>query len=95
MRASTICAGNRRSLGIPEEEIIKIAVKSMGLDELKPFDPAEKVIEYMLDADKKAGNLLIRPVVVSQTRQHLNHRHPVEDRFRHTWVRWVRHSGQW
>lgn len=44
----------QRSLGIPEEEIIKIAVKSMGLDELKPFDPAEKVIEYMLDADKNS-----------------------------------------
>ncbi len=48
----------QRSLGIPEEEIIKIAVKSMGLDELKPFDPAEKVIEYMLDADKKSRKLV-------------------------------------
>ncbi len=48
----------QRSLGIPEEEIIKIAVKSMGLDELKPFDPAEKVIEYMLDADKNSRKLV-------------------------------------
>jgi glutamate formiminotransferase/formiminotetrahydrofolate cyclodeaminase len=39
----------RRSLGISEEEIIKIAVKSMGLDDLKPFDPKEKVIEYLLE----------------------------------------------
>jgi glutamate formiminotransferase/formiminotetrahydrofolate cyclodeaminase len=39
----------KRSAGIPEEEIIKIAVKSMGLDDLKPFDPKEKVIEYLLE----------------------------------------------
>lgn len=37
-----------RSLGIPESEKIKIAVKSMGLDDLKPFLPEEKIIEYML-----------------------------------------------
>jgi glutamate formiminotransferase/formiminotetrahydrofolate cyclodeaminase len=42
-----------RSTGIPEEDLIKIAVKSMGLDDLKPFNPREKVIEYMLeDAEK-------------------------------------------
>ena len=35
----------QRSLGIPDAEIIRIAVKSMGLDELKPFKPEEKVIE--------------------------------------------------
>lgn len=39
----------QRSAGIPEEEIIKIAVKSLGLDELKPFDPKKKVIEYLLE----------------------------------------------
>ncbi|MCL1973887.1 MAG: glutamate formimidoyltransferase [Bacteroidetes bacterium] len=39
----------QRSCGISEEEIIKIAVKSMGLDDLKPFDPNEKVIEYLMD----------------------------------------------
>lgn len=38
----------QRSLGIPDGEILKIAVKSMGLDDLKPFDPEEKVIEYKL-----------------------------------------------
>lgn len=37
-----------RSLGIPESEIVKIAVKSMGLDDLKPFVPEEKIIEEML-----------------------------------------------
>jgi len=40
-----------RSTGIHESEIIKIAIKSLGLDELAPFDPRERVIEYMLDDD--------------------------------------------
>ncbi len=38
----------QRSTGISESEIMKIAVKSMGLDDLKPFDPKEKVIEYLM-----------------------------------------------
>lgn len=42
-----------RSLGISEEEKIKIAVKSLGLDDLKPFNPKEKIIEYMLEGDAK------------------------------------------
>ncbi len=44
-----------RSVGIPEEDIIKIAVKSMGLDDLKPFDPREKVIEYLMEDKEKAA----------------------------------------
>lgn len=43
----------QRSVGIPESEIIKIAIKSMGLADLKPFDPEEKVIEFMLKDDRK------------------------------------------
>ncbi len=39
----------QRSLGISEEEKMKIAVKSMGLDDLKPFNPKEKVIEYLIE----------------------------------------------
>ena len=38
----------QRSVGVPESELVKIAVKSMGLDELAPFNPAERVIEYLL-----------------------------------------------
>lgn len=38
-----------RSLGISDSEIIKIAVKSMGLEELKPFNPRERVIEYLIE----------------------------------------------
>jgi len=39
----------QRSTGIPESEIIKIAIKSLGLDELKPFNPRERIIEYLLE----------------------------------------------
>ena len=38
-----------RSVGIPDAEIIKIAVKSLGLDELAPFDPRKRIIEYLID----------------------------------------------
>lgn len=48
----------QRSLGIPEKEILKIAVKSMGLDDLKEFRPEEKVIEYMLEKDKGGKRLV-------------------------------------
>ena len=48
-----------RSTGIPEEDIIEIAIHSMGLDDLKPFNPREKVIEYLLeDAEKSAHQLI-------------------------------------
>jgi len=38
----------QRSVGVSDKELIKIAVKSMGLDELGPFKPEERIIEYML-----------------------------------------------
>jgi glutamate formiminotransferase/formiminotetrahydrofolate cyclodeaminase len=50
-----------RSTGIPEKEIIKIAVKSLGLDDLTPFDPEKKIIEYMLrdQASTKLVNMTV------------------------------------
>jgi len=39
----------KRSTGVSEKELIKIAIKSMGLDELGPFKPEERIIEYMLN----------------------------------------------
>ncbi|HOI00665.1 MAG TPA: glutamate formimidoyltransferase [Bacteroidales bacterium] len=39
----------QRSSGVSEEELIKIAVKSMGMDDLHPFNPKEKIIEYLLE----------------------------------------------
>ena len=50
-------AKQHRSLGVSEEEIMKIAVKSMGLDDLKPFNPKEKVIEYLIE-DNSAKKLV-------------------------------------
>lgn len=38
----------QRTTGVPDRELVHIAVKSMGLDELGPFDPDEKVIEYAI-----------------------------------------------
>lgn len=47
-----------RSVGISEEEIVRLAVKSMGLDDLKPFKPEEKVIEYLLEAQVEKKRLI-------------------------------------
>ena len=46
-----------RSLGVAESELIKIAIKSMGLDDLSPFNPDEKIIEYVM-ADKNKSKLV-------------------------------------
>jgi len=43
----------QRSVGVSQDELIKIAVKSLGLDDLKPFNPKEKIIEFVLE-DKEA-----------------------------------------
>ena len=60
-----------RSTGIPEEDIIRIAVKSMGLDDLRPFNVSEKVIEYrMEDADsKKLVNLSVEAFANETSRE--------------------------
>ncbi|HBE41297.1 MAG TPA: glutamate formimidoyltransferase [Bacteroidales bacterium] len=43
----------QRSAGVSDEELIKIAVKSMGLNELRPFMPDEKIIEYVMEKTKR------------------------------------------
>jgi len=48
----------QRSLGVPDAELIKIALKSMGLDELKAFNPQEKIIEYAVASRSNAKRLL-------------------------------------
>ncbi len=56
----------RRSVGVSEAELVKIAVKSMGLDELTPFDPQRKIIEYNLEAGNPANaKKLIRKDLVA------------------------------
>ena len=44
-----------RSTGLPERELVRIAVESMGLGNLKPFNPEEKVVEYILEAEEQKG----------------------------------------
>jgi len=46
----------KRSTGVSEKELIKIAIKSMGLDDLASFNPEERIIEYLL-RDKSAARL--------------------------------------
>ena len=55
-------ARQQRSLGIDESEILKIAVKSMSLDDLKPFNPREKVIEFLMqdEAEEAKKHRLVR-----------------------------------
>ncbi len=50
-------AKQQRSIGVSDKELIRIAVKSMGLDELGPFNANERIIEYML-ADKASSKLV-------------------------------------
>ena len=51
----------KRSTGIPDADILKIAIKSLGLDELAPFDPQKKIIEYLIAdaAEKKLIDLSV------------------------------------
>ncbi|MGN6637427.1 MAG: glutamate formimidoyltransferase [Mucilaginibacter sp.] len=52
-------AKQKRSTGVSEQELVRIAIKSMGLDELAPFKPEERIIEYLLKdkADSKLVSL--------------------------------------
>ncbi|MBB6129004.1 glutamate formimidoyltransferase [Mucilaginibacter lappiensis] len=52
----------QRSVGVSEKELIRIAIKSMGLDELGPFIPEERIIEYLLK-DKAASKLVSMSLV--------------------------------
>lgn len=64
-------AKQQRSLGVSDEELIKIAVKSMGLDDLKPFNPKEKIIEYMIagEEDKRLISLTAEGFVNETARE--------------------------
>ncbi|MCA0238641.1 MAG: glutamate formimidoyltransferase [Bacteroidetes bacterium] len=53
----------QRSVGVSDSELIKIAVKSMGLDELAPFDPQQKIIEYNLEK----GNAAAQKALINKT----------------------------
>ena len=51
----------QRSVGVSDKELIKIAIKTMGLDELSPFNPEERIIEYLLKdkSDSKLVNMTL------------------------------------
>lgn len=53
----------QRSTGVSDRELIKIAVRSLGLDELAPFDPSERVIEYALEKRAPRGRRLAEMTV--------------------------------
>ena len=61
----------QRSLGISEDEIVRMAVKSMSLDDLKPFHPKEKVIEYLMEdeAEMAVKERLVRMTVKGFARE--------------------------
>lgn len=84
----------QRSAGIPEMEIIRIAIKSMGLDQLSEFDPQQKVIEYLI-ADKESKNSWISPQEDLPRRPLPNHPLPAAAASRHTWVLSVPLSALW
>jgi glutamate formiminotransferase/formiminotetrahydrofolate cyclodeaminase len=46
-------ARQKRSLGVPDEELINIAVRSMGLSDIHPFRPEEKVIEFVMEKEER------------------------------------------
>lgn len=53
----------QRSVGASEDEILRIAIRSLGLDELSPFDPRKKILEYRLEdlkGEKKLIDLTLR-----------------------------------
>jgi len=55
----------KRSAGVADEELLKIAIKSMGLDDLAPFDPQKRIIEYLIEeaGQKKLTELSVKKFV--------------------------------
>ena len=55
----------QRSAGVPDDELIKIAVRSMGLDEINDFNPAEKIIEYVMEGtgERKLADLSLKDFI--------------------------------
>ena len=85
----------KRSVGVSDGELIKIAVKSMGLDELGPFVPEEKIIEYQLKkgAGKTTGGYYPRGTL--WRRLHPSLLLPEEDQSVPIWGPWVQRWLPW
>lgn len=48
----------KRSAGVPDEDLINIAIRSLGLNDIHPFTPEEKIIEYVINKDEKKDRLI-------------------------------------
>ncbi len=62
----------QRSVGIPEDDLVNIAIKSMSLNDLKPFNPREKVIEYLLEdatPTKRLADMTVKAFVEETSRE--------------------------
>ena len=87
----------QRSVGVPEEDLVKIAVKSMSLDDLRPFNPREKVIEYLLeDANpkKRLADMTVKEFVDETSRESPARQVP-EAPSRPPWEPWQRLWERW
>ena len=65
-----------RSTGIPEDDILKIAIKSMGLDDLRPFNPREKVIEYLMEDSAQSGSAALTTLSVKSLAEETSRESP-------------------
>jgi glutamate formiminotransferase / formiminotetrahydrofolate cyclodeaminase len=48
----------KRSTGVPDNELINIAVRSLGLNDIHPFNPQDKIIEFVMEKDEKKEEML-------------------------------------
>ena len=80
-------------MGISEKEIIKIAIKSLGLDELAPFVPEDRIIEYLI---KKENKPLLNMNLSEFAYETYRKVKLLEvDQYLHTVVLWVLHLALW
>ena len=57
----------QRSTGVSDEELIKIAVRSMGLNDIHPFKPEEKIIEYIMEEKEKMNRLIEKERLIAMS----------------------------
>jgi len=57
----------QRSTGVSDEELIKIAVRSMGLNDIHPFNPEEKIIEYIMEEKEKMNRLIEKERLIAMS----------------------------
>jgi hypothetical protein len=80
--------------GVSEKELIKIAVKSLGLDELAPFNPDEKIIEYLL-RDNDKSKLVNMKMTAFANETASESPAPAAAQFRLMWAHWAFRWALW